>query len=137
MYLDCDHRDDASVVYIALVLRKWMLEVKKMKPFENHEEHIISFVNAVSSKNIEMMSEEVQHYESIYINNAQNVEVQFKTHPFAYMNTLVDKEVELMRRIVVELEKESSEFTWMQQLNFFVLNTEETVFRECCNRLYK
>lgn len=61
-----------------LILRKMLLELKAIAPYQMHLQHVNSLINAVVSGNINMINTEVTRIEKVYEPDI------FKVHPIEY-----------------------------------------------------
>lgn len=69
-------------IYTMMVLRKLIIELKEISPYQNHLYNINSLINAVASNNINMINIETTRIENIYQPN------NFTVHPLEYLQQL-------------------------------------------------
>lgn len=74
-------------IYITVVFRKILHDVTQLRPYHNHMPTLISFVNAITSKNINMIEEETKRFEDIYFHDG----LVFPVHPLQMIHSILNK----------------------------------------------
>lgn len=91
-------------IFVIVVLRKLLLDLAHMRTYYNHIPNIISYVNAIISKNINMIHEETRYFEEDYL---RNNEIVFAVHPMELIKSILDKNnqtVQLFRNFLNEVQ---------------------------------
>ena len=74
-------------IFVIVVLRKLLLDLTHMRSYYNHIPNIISYVNAIISKNINMIHEETHYFEEDYLRN----DLVFTVHPMELIKSILEK----------------------------------------------
>lgn len=69
-------------VLTMLTLRKMLLELRDIAPLKDNILFLINLINAVVSNNINMINNEIERFEKVYLPNV------FVTHPIEYIQKL-------------------------------------------------
>lgn len=123
-------------IYIVVVLRKIITDLTQMRTYYSHIPNIISYVNAITSNNINMIDEETRHFEEVYLRE----NVIFPTHPLELIQKILskgDNAIQRLRSLLHEIhEGNLGDIGCMQYINSWLLTVDLPTYHYVVQQIY-
>lgn len=125
-------------IYITVIFRKILHDVKQLRPYYNHMPTLISFVNAITSKNINMIEEETKRFEDIYIHD----NLVFPVHPLQMIHSILHKGgdpiIDDLRRFLSQLYEHTSgdNTAAVNMIESWLLTVNLNMYQRITNQVY-
>lgn len=128
--------NDENHIYIVVVLRKILFDLNQLCAYHNHIAYIISYVNAITSKNINMIDEETRHFEEIYLTE----DLVFTTHPLELFRTITEKgdlSIQVLRKILYQIYESNLGHVYsFNFINSWLLTVDLNIYHNVAQQIY-
>ena len=123
-------------IYMVVVLRKMLNDLCKLRVYQSHLPNIISYVNAIVSKNIHMIEEETRSFEEIYLHD----DLVFPIHPMELIQSIVHRGEPLIDKFRSLLyhayESNVGDVGCLNLLNAWLLTVDRTTYQHVSEQIY-
>ena len=123
-------------IYMVVVLRKMLNDLCKLRVYQSHLPNIISYFNAIVSKNIHMIDEETRTFEEIYLHDG----CIFSIHPMELIKSIIDRGEPLVLKFRTLLyqayEGNVGDVGCINLLNAWLLTVDLTTYHHVSEQIY-
>ena len=123
-------------IFVIVILRKLLLDLIRLRIYHSHIPNIISYMNAIVSKNINMIDEETRSFEEIYLQNDR----VFRVHPLELIKSILDKGdliVNLFRTFLHETQEGNlGDIGCLNSMNSWHLTTNLEMYKRMIQLIY-
>ena len=123
-------------IYMVVVLRKMLNDLCKLRVYQSHIPNIISYINAITSKNIHMIEEETRSFEEIYLHDG----LVFPIHPMELIQSIIHRGeplVDKFRTLLYQVyEGNVGDVGCLNLLNAWLLTVDRTTYQHVSEQIY-
>lgn len=135
MFRGIDPNND-NHIYMIVVLRKILNDLSRLRTYQSHIPNIASYLNAITSKNIQMIDEETRSFEEIYLHDGR----VFSIHPMELINSIINRGLPLAHKFRALLhqicEGNIGDIGCMNLINSWLLTVDLTTYRHVAEQIY-